>query len=63
MIGQYDHCIDREGMMFAGLTKRRAENFNIFRQQQQPPIGEVDRKEETSAGDEIATVCRHDLLA
>jgi hypothetical protein len=63
MIWQYDHCVDREWMMLAGLAKRKAQRFNAFRQQRQSPIGKVDRKEETAARDEIATVRCHDLLA
>jgi hypothetical protein len=50
-------------MTLAGLAKRRAEGFNILRQQPQPAVGKIDRKEETTAGDEIATVRCHDLLA
>jgi len=35
----------------------------MFGQQPQSPICKVDRKEETAARDEIATVRGHDLLA
>ena len=59
MIRQYDHCIDREWMALAGLAKRRAQGFNVFRQQPQPAVGKIDRKEEAPAGDEIATVFSH----
>jgi len=63
MIWQHDHCVDRERMTLAGFTKGRAQSFDIFRQQPQSPISEVDREEETAARDEIATVRGHELLA
>jgi hypothetical protein len=50
-------------MTLAGFTKGRAQSFDMFRQQPQPTIGEVDRKEEATARDEIATVCGHKSLA
>jgi hypothetical protein len=63
VIRQYNHCVDRERMTLAGFTKGRAQSFDMFRQQPQPTIGEVDRKEEATARDEIATVCGHKSLA
>jgi hypothetical protein len=59
MIGQYDDRIDRKWMALAGLAKRKAQGFNVFRQQPQPAVGKIDRKEEAPAGDEIATVFSH----
>jgi hypothetical protein len=46
-----------------GSRESRAEGFNILRQQPQPAVGKNDRKEEATAGDEIATVRCHGLLA
>jgi hypothetical protein len=63
MIWQYDNRVGREGMALAGRANRRAQDFSILCQQPQPPVGKIDRKEEATAGDKIATVCGHDLLA
>ena len=66
MIWQYDHRVDRERMTFASLTKRRAEDFNVFRQQSQPPVGKIDRKEKQPPGMKLrryaVITCSHDEL-
>jgi hypothetical protein len=63
MVWENDDGVGCERMTLARLAKCRAQRVNVFRQKPQPTISEVDRKEETAAGDEIATVCGHELLA
>jgi hypothetical protein len=59
MIGQHDHRVDRERMMPPRLTKRSAQLVDMFCQQPQPSLRQIDGKKEAAPGNEVATIVGH----
>jgi hypothetical protein len=61
MVWQHNHCVDRERVTLASFANGIAQCIHMVGQQSQPAIGEIYRKEETTARNEISTVRRHGL--
>src|SRR3954451_23492446 len=59
MIRQDHDRVDRERVPRTGFAKCGTECVDVFNQQTQSAIGEIDREEIACAGKEIAPVIRH----
>jgi hypothetical protein len=59
MVVQHDHGFGRERMIPACLAKRGTQFIDVFGQQLQPPIRQIDGEEEATPGNEITTIIGH----
>src|SRR6266567_5854611 len=59
MIGQNHHCVDRERMSPPHLAKGVAQFVDIFGQQLQPSLRQIDSEKEAASGDEVAAIAGH----
>jgi hypothetical protein len=59
VIGQHTHRIDRERMMPARFAKRGPQLVDVFRQQMQMPLRQIDGEEEAAPGKLVAAIVGH----
>ena len=62
MIGQNNHRVDREWMVVPRLPKCCPQFVDVFRQQSQSPLRQINGEEETTSNDKIATVISHVVM-
>jgi hypothetical protein len=58
-MGEYDQSVDRERMPLSYLAKRVAQFVDVFGQQMQPALRQIDGEEKAASGNEVATVTGH----
>ena len=62
MVGQHDNGIDREGIVPSRVTESGAEQVDVFGQQAQTSLGQIDREEITAASDAMTPIiCRRSV--
>jgi hypothetical protein len=59
MIGQHDRRLYGKWMSHVHFAKSAAEQFNVFSQQAQSAVGQIDREEIAAAGDKISPIAGH----
>jgi hypothetical protein len=61
MIGKYDECIDRKSAALTNRGDSVAQDLYVIDQQGSATVQQIDREEPASAGNERATIVRHEL--
>ena len=59
MIGQHDHRLDRERMTSARLAQGITQVSDVLCQQPQPPLRQIDGKEEAPPSNEVTALVGH----
>ena len=62
MIGQNNHRINREWMAVPRLAKCCPQFVDVFRQQSQSSLRQINREEETASNDKVTTVIGHVVM-
>ena len=59
VFGEYNDCVHRKRMMIRDEPKRRSKRSELICEELRAAVGEVDRKEKTPAGNDVAPVVCH----
>ena len=61
MVGQHDNRIDHKRMPVVYMAKCGAQHFDVFDQQREPAVVQIDGEKICPSGDKGAAIIRHAL--